>query len=484
MRVALVYHSGEVGPYSQHHSLHPAEALQDQYFDELPVGFADDAPNLITLVGAVIWILACRFLNDPEDWHFSWRLLTQFKDILPFPELVGTQLESRNHLKRLWLEGSLCFRGVFYFNDDKDYLWMSYAAIVIYIKSLNLGPKFEGCSKCHAAYLMVVTGSGSGAEVGLAQGSDDCQLPDSTAPSTPPDDINGLYLPPSVLDKSSPLDVRQLLLNTHLQKLVLTGFKKIASIAAEGLHLDILKVAAHSDTQATIPPPSSSNIVELDITKGQQTPANSTQPGDIMTSRFNAAPNGELKKRHKNSKIKEILIDMLREIDFPLHNRYLPWSTLEGDLQKHGYEITKWPSCVPRENDKGIHTLSAGHIHKLYLALTQARVEDRPRFVRCVGQSAALMDDLECINHLAVESIIIYWHAFNGTLSNFVELSMKNGQLRLTRAPRTQVSPSNAARKATSAKLQQMHHAFLGQRSNMINACANPIEDWESGLTT
>ncbi|KIJ09518.1 hypothetical protein PAXINDRAFT_172472 [Paxillus involutus ATCC 200175] len=78
---------------------------------------------------------------------------------------------------------------------------------------------------------------------------------------------------------------------------------------------------------------------------------------------------------------------MLREIEFPLHSRYLPWSTLEGDLQKHGYDITNWPSGVPRENDKGIHTLSAGHVHKLYLALTQAKVEDRPRFVRRVDQS-------------------------------------------------------------------------------------------------
>ncbi|KIJ13227.1 hypothetical protein PAXINDRAFT_170665, partial [Paxillus involutus ATCC 200175] len=88
--------------------------------------------------------------------------------------------------------------------------------------------------------------------------------------------------------------------------------------------------------------------------------------------RFNAAPDGDLRKRHKIAKIKKILIDMLREIDFPLHNRYLPWSTLEGDLQKRGYKITNWPSRVPRENDKGINTLSAGHVHELYVALTQA----------------------------------------------------------------------------------------------------------------
>ncbi|KAF8837539.1 hypothetical protein BDN67DRAFT_181702 [Paxillus ammoniavirescens] len=401
MRDALVYHSGAVGPYSQLHSLPPAEALQDQYFDELPVGFADDAPNLITLVGTVIWILACHFVDDPKDWHVFWAEFTYFEDIFPLPEFAGTQLELGNHLKRFCSKGSSCFRDVFCLND-KDYLWTSYAAIVIYVKSLNLGPKFEGCPKCHAVYLTVVTGSGSGAETSLAQGSDGRQLPDSTAPSTPrdlvsspfhrrslsppqADGINGLYPPPSLFDMSLPLHDRQLRFNTYLQEL-------IAHAAAARLHVpsDILHLAARSDTQATIPTSSSSNIVELDATEGQQAPANSTQPGDITTSRFNAAPNGELKKRHKIAKIKEILIDMLRKIDFPLYNRYLPWSTLEGDLQKHSYEITNWPSGVPRENDKGIHTLSAGHVHKLYLALTQARVEDRPRFVRCVGQPTGM----------------------------------------------------------------------------------------------
>jgi hypothetical protein len=77
-------------------------------------------------------------------------------------------------------------------------------------------------------------------------------------------------------------------------------------------------------------------------------------------------------------------------IDFPLHNRYLPWSTLEGDLHKHGYEIINWPSSIPRENDKGIRSLSAGHVRKLYDALTQARDEDQPRFIRRVDQSTGM----------------------------------------------------------------------------------------------
>ncbi|KIJ13246.1 hypothetical protein PAXINDRAFT_14004 [Paxillus involutus ATCC 200175] len=74
-------------------------------------------------------------------------------------------------------------------------------------------------------------------------------------------------------------------------------------------------------------------------------------------------------------------------IGFPLHNYYLPWPTLESDLQKHGYEIINWPPGVPRENDKGINTLSAGHVHKLYLAFTQGRDKDRPRSIPQVDRS-------------------------------------------------------------------------------------------------
>ncbi|KIJ13222.1 hypothetical protein PAXINDRAFT_13972 [Paxillus involutus ATCC 200175] len=400
IRETLAHFSGEVGPYSRLHSLPPVQAFRDEYLDELPVGFADDAPNLITLVGTVIWISACRFLDGTEDWHWVWEHFLGFKEIVPLPELAGIQVELRNHLKKLWSKDSSCFRHIHcLYEDNEDYVWTIYAAIVIYVKSLNLGPKFEGCPECHAAYLTVVTGSGSGTETSLAKGSNDRQLPDPIAPSTrrdpvlspfhrrslsPPqaDDINGPYLSPSLFDVSLSLYDRQNRFNARLREL-------IARAAATDLYVpsDILHMPARPDTQPTIPTSSSSNIVELDTTEEQQNTANSTQPGDTATLRFNAAPTSNLKKRHKIAKVKEILIDMLREINFPLHNRYLPWSTLEGDLQKHGYEITNWPSGVPRENDKGIHTLSAGHVHKLYLALTQARVEDRPRFIRRVDQS-------------------------------------------------------------------------------------------------
>ncbi|KIJ09515.1 hypothetical protein PAXINDRAFT_17388 [Paxillus involutus ATCC 200175] len=183
MQQSLVAQSCEVGPYSRLHSLPHVEAeSQGEYLDELPVGFADDAPNLITLIGAVVWISACRLLDRAEAWHWVWEDFFKFKDILPLPELAGTQLELRNHLQRLWLEDSSCFRHVDHIYEDDDYNFLTiYAAIIIYVKSLNLGPKFEGCPKCHAVYLTVVTGSGSGAETSLAQGSNDRQLPDPTA---------------------------------------------------------------------------------------------------------------------------------------------------------------------------------------------------------------------------------------------------------------------------------------------------------------
>ena len=72
------------------------------------------------------------------------------------------------------------------------------------------------------------------------------------------------------------------------------------------------------------------------------------------------------------------------DIGFKLSNGRLPWSTLEGDLQKRGYTIFDWPHGVDRDREKGISGLSAEDAYKLYDALFVD--DDRIRFVRCEGE--------------------------------------------------------------------------------------------------
>jgi len=69
------------------------------------------------------------------------------------------------------------------------------------------------------------------------------------------------------------------------------------------------------------------------------------------------------------------------EIGFRLSNGRLPWSTLEGDLQKKGYMIVNWPQGVVRDRDKGVSGLSAEDADKLHDALFVD--EQRIRFVPC-----------------------------------------------------------------------------------------------------
>ncbi|KAF9233678.1 hypothetical protein BU15DRAFT_66386 [Melanogaster broomeanus] len=93
---------------------------------------------------------------------------------------------------------------------------------------------------------------------------------------------------------------------------------------------------------------------------------------------------GDLKKNQKIAEIKQILIEMLCEIRFPMRKNRLPWFTLEDEVQKHGYMIVNWPSGVPRENDKGISSLNTAQADTLYFAVKQATDTDRLRFERCV----------------------------------------------------------------------------------------------------
>ena len=109
---------------------------------------------------------------------------------------------------------------------------------------------------------------------------------------------------------------------------------------------------------------------------------------ESSTSVFRSASNGDPKKIHKIDKIKQKLVEMLRksfhhmqhalnrattmytgEIGFKLSNGRLPWSTLDGDLQRKGYMIVNWPQGVVRDRDKWISGLSAEDADKLHDAL-------------------------------------------------------------------------------------------------------------------
>ena len=98
--------------------------------------------------------------------------------------------------------------------------------------------------------------------------------------------------------------------------------------------------------------------------------------------------NGDPKKTRKIDRIKQELVAMLREtihctnhafnwltivhaggIGFRVPKDRLPWSTLEGELEKQGYAIHNWPQGVPRERDKGVYSLSAEEADKLYHAI-------------------------------------------------------------------------------------------------------------------
>ncbi|KAF8553456.1 hypothetical protein OG21DRAFT_1249118 [Imleria badia] len=113
---------------------------------------------------------------------------------------------------------------------------------------------------------------------------------------------------------------------------------------------------------------------------------------------FRSASNRDPKKIRKIDKIKQKLVEMLREIGFKLVKGRLPWSTLEGDLQKKGYMIVNWPQGVDRDRDKGASGISAEDADKLHDALFVD--DDRIQFVRC-EESASNNDG---ITSLAVVS--------------------------------------------------------------------------------
>ena len=128
---------------------------------------------------------------------------------------------------------------------------------------------------------------------------------------------------------------------------------------------------------------------------------------------FHSTSHGNSRKSRKIERIKHKLVDMLREqfshtqhvfgwliivhtgeIGFMLPKDRLPWSTLEGDLQKKGYTMLNWPKDVARDKDKGVSGLSAEDTNKLYNALF--RDERRLKFIRCGEGKPSCIHSLLC----------------------------------------------------------------------------------------
>ncbi|KAF8125969.1 WD40-repeat-containing domain protein [Boletus edulis] len=146
------------------------------------------------------------------------------------------------------------------------------------------------------------------------------------------------------------------------------------------------------DLQYMIPdlslgPDECQRIFDIRLRKLARMHAFGTEPS---TSVFRSTPNGDPKRIRKIDKIKQKLVDMLREIGFKVSNGRLPWSTLEGDLCKKGYTILKWPHGVVRDRDKGIFGLSAEDTDRLHDALFVD--EQRIQFIPC-GEEPASNND-------------------------------------------------------------------------------------------
>ncbi|KAF9218757.1 hypothetical protein BS17DRAFT_480236 [Gyrodon lividus] len=311
-------YSCQLGPYPVLHSSRSREKLQDKYLDALPVGFADDAPNLTVFVGTIVWILLCRFPERFSHSHELWMgLVRALKETHLLPEPAGVQLALRNYLKRLNLgPHSLRLRYLDEcFDDDQfldDYCCTAYSAIIMYVKSKDLGPTFEGCPKWHSVYVMATRGSASNSdsssvvsisparspsfsEKDLHHGDDDYLLhphPPATTLSPPGGVVSPVShfrspplvgqavtdsstFPPLFYDASLAPEDRQSRFDVWIRDLV-----AVASHAGLRFPKNLLSLVVLPETFIALPAFSSSNGTNND----QETPARLTQPCGILSS--------------------------------------------------------------------------------------------------------------------------------------------------------------------------------------------------------
>ncbi|KAI9452036.1 hypothetical protein HD554DRAFT_2180077 [Boletus coccyginus] len=156
------------------------------------------------------------------------------------------------------------------------------------------------------------------------------------------------------------------------QRIFTLRLRKLLDLATlKGLH------APRDLIHSSLPPVSRAELANIVVSCQSPTHATDTEPS---TSVFRSTSDADSKKTRKIDEIKKKLVAMLREIGFGVPKDRLPWSTLEGELEKRGYTIFHWPQGVIREKYKGVYSLGAEEADKLYHALF---VDERPvQFVR------------------------------------------------------------------------------------------------------
>ncbi|KAF9234058.1 hypothetical protein BU15DRAFT_66049 [Melanogaster broomeanus] len=394
----------------------------------LPAGFADDAIQPTIYIGAFAWILACRYISPPSghNWHGYWMDLGRdlvgityhgITDRIP-PELAGTSAHLRAHLKHASsLPDATCFPA---YAQAYEHFWSFYSAVMMFVKSKNLGQRYEGCPNCHTAYLEAMPQSSSHAGLDFSSAFDNPSL--------------------------SPLE-KQLRLDKLMAKLA-------TRVAAAGLHLPLpsrnTPGAGTPSRSLAITASSSSSIVAIEdnsnqYPEGEQVaPANRVPMLDVRPNHLSesdtfegvgdlvfeqqyagfqplcgslsssatgvgasheARPGGstqvtrivtndthnpsELVKPAKIEKIKARLLEMLQDINFPVLHGRLPWATLQKDLEIHGYSIVNWPAEVARKRwNKGINSLNASDADTLYYAVMHPDEAHRVRFCPRASGSA------------------------------------------------------------------------------------------------
>ncbi|KAI9573319.1 WD40-repeat-containing domain protein [Boletus coccyginus] len=138
--------------------------------------------------------------------------------------------------------------------------------------------------------------------------------------------------------------------------------------------------SSHPNPPIPNPNPDETHFLDTSSMSNETDLRHATQKAGPSTSVFHSTSNADPKKTRKIDKIKQKLIAMLREIGFRVFKDRLPWSTLEGELEKQRYTILHWPQGVFREKDKGVYSLGAEEADKLYRALFVD--ERRVQFVR------------------------------------------------------------------------------------------------------